>query len=282
MHAITKLLPLFLSLFLFAPAQASGYWFFGFPSHGIWHGYDDHHERRHYHDSLPGPHRHNHDYPNAIPDAGRVSGIVVRGGDDDTLQCFTGTLGGAAPAITASGDGERVYEVEGDTFPDFASAAQRTCDDQFNTCQEAVNANGNSGDLTLEACSEQQSACQSAQSSASVTTFGAAAAATSSASSTSSSSSSPSSSFSSSSSSSSSSPTTIISTSSSSSSSSSSTPSTTPTPTSTESPLSASTYVAETTETSHLETSSMVLIGTTTINLGPDPEFPDFDIICDA
>ncbi|KAL4897016.1 hypothetical protein BDV59DRAFT_169570 [Aspergillus ambiguus] len=42
-------------------------------------------------------------------------------------QAFTGTLGGSVPAITDTGDSERPYGVEGDTFTDYASAAERRC-----------------------------------------------------------------------------------------------------------------------------------------------------------
>ncbi|RHZ74496.1 hypothetical protein CDV55_108991 [Aspergillus turcosus] len=41
------------------------------------------------------------------------------------LQSFAGTLGGAAPAVISTGDAERPYGVDGNTFTDFVSAAQR-------------------------------------------------------------------------------------------------------------------------------------------------------------
>lgn len=64
----------------------------------------------------------------------------------DNLQSFTGKLGGfGASAITKSGDGKRVFSVDGDTFPDFDSAGQRSCDNQFQKCSEAANKNKNAG-----------------------------------------------------------------------------------------------------------------------------------------
>jgi hypothetical protein len=58
------------------------------------------------------------------------------------LQMFTSTLGGiAAPPIAMSNDSKRPYEVDGSTFPDFATAAKKTCDVQYNACQDAANEN---------------------------------------------------------------------------------------------------------------------------------------------
>jgi hypothetical protein len=60
------------------------------------------------------------------------------------LQTFASALGGTkASAITNSGDKERPFSVDGDTFTDFNSAAQRSCDNQFQACQNAANGNGN-------------------------------------------------------------------------------------------------------------------------------------------
>merc|ERR1712000_710689 len=57
---------------------------------------------------------------------------------EQNVQPFTGAIGGLqAPPITNSGDLDRPYEVEGDTFPDFASAASRSCDTQKNDCADA-------------------------------------------------------------------------------------------------------------------------------------------------
>ncbi|KAH7360012.1 hypothetical protein BKA66DRAFT_400530, partial [Pyrenochaeta sp. MPI-SDFR-AT-0127] len=57
------------------------------------------------------------------------------------LQSFNGALGGAqASAITNSGNSERPFNVDGDTFTDFQSAAQRSCDNQFQICANTANA----------------------------------------------------------------------------------------------------------------------------------------------
>ncbi|KAK7740738.1 hypothetical protein SLS53_005206 [Cytospora paraplurivora] len=59
------------------------------------------------------------------------------------LQTFTGALGGIrADAITASGDSERPFAVGGDTFMDFASAEERSCDNQMNSCATMANSGG--------------------------------------------------------------------------------------------------------------------------------------------
>jgi hypothetical protein len=59
------------------------------------------------------------------------------------LQTFTQALGGVrASSITNSGNSERPFSVDGDTFNDFSSAAQRSCDNQFQACQAAANGNG--------------------------------------------------------------------------------------------------------------------------------------------
>lgn len=62
------------------------------------------------------------------------------------LQTFEQALGGArASAITNSGDPQRPFSVDGSTFDTFASAAQRSCDNQFQACQAAANGNGGGG-----------------------------------------------------------------------------------------------------------------------------------------
>ncbi|EFQ90633.1 hypothetical protein PTT_12735 [Pyrenophora teres f. teres 0-1] len=60
------------------------------------------------------------------------------------LQTFTGALGGTkASPITNSGDAKRPFKVDGDTFTNFDTAAQRSCDNQFQGCSRAANENGN-------------------------------------------------------------------------------------------------------------------------------------------
>ncbi|KAF2461735.1 hypothetical protein BDY21DRAFT_368886 [Lineolata rhizophorae] len=88
------------------------------------------------------------------------------------LQSFTGALGGeAAPAIVDSGDPVRPFQVEEDTFTDFASAAQRTCDRQFNACAEIANSENNNGDFTVPDCDDQKNECNAAQQNAVVQDF---------------------------------------------------------------------------------------------------------------
>jgi len=59
------------------------------------------------------------------------------------LQTFDQALGGTrASPITNSGDPDRPFSVDGQTFDSFESAAQRSCDRQFQGCQGAANGNG--------------------------------------------------------------------------------------------------------------------------------------------
>ncbi|KXX82584.1 hypothetical protein MMYC01_200784 [Madurella mycetomatis] len=70
------------------------------------------------------------------------------------LQAFTGALGGAgASAITNSGDPERPFEVDGDTFPDYETAAIRACDNQKNVCADL--ANNGTGSFSVGECDQQ-------------------------------------------------------------------------------------------------------------------------------
>ncbi|KAJ4333919.1 hypothetical protein N0V95_009311, partial [Ascochyta clinopodiicola] len=56
------------------------------------------------------------------------------------LQTFDSALGGVrASSITNSGVPDRPFAVDGNYFPDFESAAQRSCDEQFQGCQLAAN-----------------------------------------------------------------------------------------------------------------------------------------------
>ncbi|CAI6338258.1 unnamed protein product [Periconia digitata] len=88
------------------------------------------------------------------------------------LQTFTQSLGGvSALPITSSGNAERPFEVDGDTFNDFATAAQRSCDRQANACSKAANDGGNK-EFKVNDCDQQKNACNDAQKSATVTSFG--------------------------------------------------------------------------------------------------------------
>ncbi|EOA81169.1 uncharacterized protein SETTUDRAFT_64495, partial [Exserohilum turcica Et28A] len=74
------------------------------------------------------------------------------------LQTFDGNLGNSpAPPITNSGDEKRPFKVDGDTFTQFDSAAQRSCDNQFQGCSTTANKAGGGGDgkngkLTVNQC----------------------------------------------------------------------------------------------------------------------------------
>lgn len=88
------------------------------------------------------------------------------------IQSFNQALGGfKASPITSSGDAKRPFSVDGDTFTDFQSAAQRSCDNQFQQCSQAANQQGNKGDLTVQACDQQKNDCNNAQQNAQVKDF---------------------------------------------------------------------------------------------------------------
>ncbi|KAL5604842.1 hypothetical protein BROUX41_001822 [Berkeleyomyces rouxiae] len=100
--------------------------------------------------------------------AGWTFGLLPR--DSENLQTFTGALGGAeADPITKSSDSSRPYEVNGDTFPDFATAAGRSCDNQKNKCATIANSGGAS--FTVGDCDSQNNECKTTVSQAAVTTF---------------------------------------------------------------------------------------------------------------
>ncbi|TID15628.1 hypothetical protein E2P81_ATG07786 [Venturia nashicola] len=63
------------------------------------------------------------------------------------LQSFGGALAGIqAPPILMSSDKSRPFLVQGDTFSDFSSAGGRTCDKQYSGCSNAANSkSGNNG-----------------------------------------------------------------------------------------------------------------------------------------
>ncbi|KAF1928637.1 uncharacterized protein M421DRAFT_5098 [Didymella exigua CBS 183.55] len=110
------------------------------------------------------------------------------------LQTFTAALGGVrASPITKSGIPDRPFSVGGNSFPDFASAAQRSCDEQFQGCQQLANAKGGgggggakdkdkgngkqegkkgaNGDVTVDMCGAQKDKCSQAQQTATVKDF---------------------------------------------------------------------------------------------------------------
>ncbi|KFZ12896.1 hypothetical protein V502_06871 [Pseudogymnoascus sp. VKM F-4520 (FW-2644)] len=92
---------------------------------------------------------------------------------DIQIQTFTDALGGAAAEpITNTDDPDRPFQVGGDTFTDFKSAASRSCDDQKNACAKIANDNDQSNGLKVSDCDKQRDTCKSAQDKATVTSFG--------------------------------------------------------------------------------------------------------------
>ncbi|CAO2658807.1 Nn.00g065300.m01.CDS01 [Neocucurbitaria sp. VM-36] len=124
------------------------------------------------------------------------------------LQTFDSALGGTkASPITNSGNPQRPFAVDGDTFDSFQSAAQRSCDNQFQGCSNAANKNGNgngngngnkngngsgngngngrkgkdkrqNGGFTVQQCDEQKTKCNNAQQNVQVQDFQSAVAST--------------------------------------------------------------------------------------------------------
>ncbi|KAK9780098.1 hypothetical protein AB5N19_07770 [Seiridium cardinale] len=87
------------------------------------------------------------------------------------IQFFTNALGGAAASpVTKSDDTERPFEVDGDTFTDFQTAAQRSCDNQKNSCADVANSQ-QGGSLAVNDCDQQSTECKAAASTATTTSF---------------------------------------------------------------------------------------------------------------
>ncbi|KAL1872393.1 hypothetical protein Daus18300_004363 [Diaporthe australafricana] len=101
----------------------------------------------------------------AGPDLGvgeMLSGGTVLFPRQQNLQTFSGALGGIkADAVTNSGQSDRPFEVDGDTFTDFNSAAQRSCDNQKNKCAQQANSGGNAG-FEVSDCDSQNTQCKDA------------------------------------------------------------------------------------------------------------------------
>lgn len=90
------------------------------------------------------------------------------------LQAFSGALGGAAAgAITKSSDPKRPFEVDGDTFPDFPTAASRACDNQKNACAQMANSKSSQTTFAVSSCDKQNDECKAAAGSATVKAFAA-------------------------------------------------------------------------------------------------------------
>ncbi|KAF2013710.1 hypothetical protein BU24DRAFT_464464 [Aaosphaeria arxii CBS 175.79] len=87
------------------------------------------------------------------------------------LNSFGGNLGSVAPLpITNSGDAERPFAVDGDTFPDFKTAAQRSCDKQANECSQAAN-EGDNKQFAVSDCDKQKEECRNTLENATVQDF---------------------------------------------------------------------------------------------------------------
>jgi transcription initiation factor TFIID subunit 15 len=70
----------------------------------------------------------------------------------------SGSLGGSAPLVTASGNADRPFEVNGNTFVAAANAVERSCDIQFNTCADLANS-GKLNGKTVSDCTTQKASC---------------------------------------------------------------------------------------------------------------------------
>lgn len=66
------------------------------------------------------------------------------------LQSFNGALAGVqAPPILMSSDKGRPFLVQGDTFPDFATAGGRTCETQYTGCSSVSRAPNHSSFILI-------------------------------------------------------------------------------------------------------------------------------------
>lgn len=86
---------------------------------------------------------------------------VRRQAQGNNVQTFTGNLGGAAPAVTDSGDAKRPFSVNGATFVNEGAAIQRSCAVQHNACANA--ANSGSGNFSVSDCGTQGTSCHHSQ-----------------------------------------------------------------------------------------------------------------------
>ncbi|KAM7208846.1 hypothetical protein V8F20_000724 [Naviculisporaceae sp. PSN 640] len=89
-------------------------------------------------------------------------GLVAPRQGGRNFQTFTGALGVPPSAILETGDPKRPFGVDGDTFTDFESAANRACDNQKNECAQIANSQGGQGPFSVNECDRQQEACKAA------------------------------------------------------------------------------------------------------------------------
>ncbi|KIN08134.1 hypothetical protein OIDMADRAFT_22960 [Oidiodendron maius Zn] len=100
-----------------------------------------------------------------------VYGVMPRA--TSNLQNFTGALGGvAAEPITLSGDSQRPFAVDGETFTTLSAAVERSCGIQHNGCSDTANSGHDGQDgsgLTVGMCDTQQTSCVDGGSSSATT-----------------------------------------------------------------------------------------------------------------
>lgn len=92
------------------------------------------------------------------------NGTAAAAGDataGTNVQKFTGSLGGAPPAVIQS-TGDRPFSVNGDTFVGIKAALGRSCDAQHNACANA--ANSGAIDADVGQCDAQNDDCHAANS----------------------------------------------------------------------------------------------------------------------
>jgi hypothetical protein len=97
----------------------------------------------------------------AVPSAEAASSAAKSNSGVNTVAMKCGTLGGACPPVTRTRDPRRPFDVSGNSFLDVGSAAQRSCDLQFNLCADAAN-RGRLPGKRVSDCQAQRNACKAA------------------------------------------------------------------------------------------------------------------------
>ncbi|EFX02436.1 hypothetical protein CMQ_2485 [Grosmannia clavigera kw1407] len=99
---------------------------------------------------------------NVISTASTPAAVTTAASATTAASTSSGTssaLGGIeAPAVVDSGDANRPFSVNGDTFVNKSAAVQRACSIQNNQCANAVNSGTLSG-VTVSDCNAQDAAC---------------------------------------------------------------------------------------------------------------------------
>ena len=93
--------------------------------------------------------------------AGGANGGQGQGGNGGGGGQNANAVGGAAPAVEDTGDAQRPFRVNGNTFATKAAAVQRACAIQNNACADAVNG-GQAQGQTIAGCNAQEAACRQA------------------------------------------------------------------------------------------------------------------------